>query len=98
MADWKIEPSTFIMKFGICKNMLVVDVAGMQTVDKKGEYVNTGLKYLQWLVGQEWFKQVDIIRHPEGRVGTWKALAGAQPRFQHTKGVLPPPLSSHDLI
>ena len=62
MANVKIDPSTYVLKFGKYKNMLAVDVADIQTVNKKGQYENTGLKYLQWLVDQDWFKQVDIIK------------------------------------
>ena len=56
------DPSTYILKFGKYKNTLAVDVADIQTVNKKGEYENTGLKYLQFLCKQDWFKQVDIVQ------------------------------------
>ena len=31
-------------------------------MNKNGEYENTGLKYLQFLCKQDWFKQVDIVQ------------------------------------
>ena len=62
MANSQIDPSCFILQFGKYKNMLAIDVADIQTVNNKGEYENTGLKYLQWVVDQDWFKQTDIVQ------------------------------------
>ena len=62
MTNLKIDPSCYILKFGKYINMLAVDVVGIQTVNKKGEYANTGLKYLQWLVDQQWLNHVDFIK------------------------------------
>ena len=62
MPDLKIDPSTYVLKFGKYKNMLAVDVVGLQILNKKGQYENTGLKYLHWLVGQEWYKDADLIK------------------------------------
>ena len=42
--------------------MLAVVFVGIQTVNKKWEYANTGLKYLQWLVDQQWLNHVDFIK------------------------------------
>ena len=44
--------SCYVLKFGKYKNMLGVDVADIQTVNKKGEYENTGLKYLHFYVNK----------------------------------------------
>ena len=62
MANSQIDPSCYILKFGKYKNMLAVDVADIQLVNKKGQYESTGLKYMQWRVDQDWFKQADIVK------------------------------------
>ena len=61
MSNLKIDPSTYILKFGKYINMLAVDVVDIQTVNKKGEYVVTGLKYLQFLTTCPWFKHAGIV-------------------------------------
>ena len=60
MSILKIDLSTYVLKFGKYINMLAVDVVGIQTVNKKWDYANTGLTYLQWLVDQQWLSHVDI--------------------------------------
>ena len=62
MANSQIDPSCYILKFRKYKQMLAVDVVDIQIVNKKGEYENIGLKYLQFLCKQDWFKQVDIVQ------------------------------------
>ena len=57
-----IDPSCFVLKFGKYKNMLAIDVVDLQTVNKNGETVNTGLAYLQILVKQDWFRQTSIVQ------------------------------------
>ena len=42
--------------------MLACDIADIQIVNKKGEYGNIGLKYLQWLTTCSWFKDTYIIK------------------------------------
>ena len=46
MANLNIDPSTYVMKSGKYKNMLAVDVVDLQTVNKNGETVDTGLAYI----------------------------------------------------
>ena len=57
----KITPETYVLKFGKYKNMRAVDVAQIYEVDKDGNYVGKGLKYLSWLCDQDWFKHKDIV-------------------------------------
>ena len=62
MSNLKIDPSTYVLKFGKYKNMLAVDVVDFQTVNKKGQCEDTGLKYLQWLTTCSWFENTDFIK------------------------------------
>ena len=45
-----MDPSTYVMGFGKCKDMLACDFVDLQKINKKGESVSTGLNYLQSLV------------------------------------------------
>ena len=49
MTNLNIDPSTYVMKIGKYKNMLAVDVVDLQTVNKKGVTVNSGLEYLEFI-------------------------------------------------
>ena len=42
--------------------MLACDIVDIQTINKKGQYETTGLKYLQWLTTCSWFKDTVIIK------------------------------------
>ena len=50
------------MKFGKYKNMLALDVVDLQTVNKNGETVNTGLAYLEFLCKQDWSRHTSIVQ------------------------------------
>ena len=51
----------YVMPFGKFKGMRAVDIAEIYIVDKNGVDQPTGLKYLEWLVLQPWFKHTEII-------------------------------------
>ena len=60
-SNSNIDAQDYVMPFGKYKNMLAIDVVALQTQNKKGEFENTGLTYLQWLVLQSWFKNTELI-------------------------------------
>ena len=57
-----LTKDNYVMKFGKFKNMLIKDVAKITTIDKNGKTKKDGLQYLQWLIGQEWFKHQTIVK------------------------------------
>ena len=57
-----LTKDNYVMKFGKYKNMLIKDVAKITTIDKNGKTKKDGLQYLQWLIGQEWFKHQTILK------------------------------------
>ena len=57
-----LTKDNYVMKFGKYKNMLIKDVAKITTIDKNGKTKKDGLQYLQWLIGQEWFKHQRAVR------------------------------------
>ena len=51
-----MNSNNYIMKFGKFKNMRAVDIAQIKTVNKLGNLENTGINYLKFIVGLDWFK------------------------------------------
>ena len=58
----KFTPENYVMPLGKYRGMRAVDVSKLYTVDKNGEDVDSGVKYLTWLIQQNLFKHADIIR------------------------------------
>jgi len=62
MSNQNIDITNYVLKFGKYKDHRAVDVAEMYKVNPKtGQDDAVGLKYLCWLVKQDWFKHKDII-------------------------------------
>ena len=57
----EITAENYVFKFGKYINMRAVDVAEIKTIDKNGNEVYKGMKYLIWLCDQDWFKHKEII-------------------------------------
>ena len=60
MSNSKTED--YIMPFGKFKGMRVADILKIVIVDKNGLDQQTGLKYLNWLCAQDWYKNKEIIQ------------------------------------
>ena len=66
----KIAPEDYVFRFGRYNEMRAVDVAEIYKVDKDGEDVPVGLKYLIFLVEKcDWFRDTDIIKQVMGNAG-----------------------------
>ncbi len=59
----KIAPENYVFKFGKFRDMKATDILKLSKVDKDGNDVAVGKKYLEWVCTQEWFKHADIIKH-----------------------------------
>ena len=59
----------YIMPLGKYKGMYIKDILHLKTVNKKGEEVDTGRYYLDWLTKpeQSWFRDVDLINKLLGK-------------------------------
>ena len=57
-----MNSNNYIMKFGKFKNMRAVDTAQIKTVIKLGNLENTGMNYLKFIVGLDWFKHSAIVQ------------------------------------
>ena len=57
-----MNSNNYIMKFGKFKNMRAVDIAQIKTVNKLGNLENTGINYLKFIVGLDWFKHSQIVQ------------------------------------
>ena len=62
MSNQNIDITNYVLKFGKYKDHRAVDVAEMYKVNPKtGQDDALGLKYLCWVVKQDWFKHKYII-------------------------------------
>ena len=57
-----MNSNNYIMKFGKFKNMRAVDIAQIKTVNKLGNLENTGINYLKFIVGLDWFRHATIVQ------------------------------------
>ena len=57
-----MNSNNYIMKFGKFKNMRAVDITQIKTVNKHGNLENTGINYLKFIVGLDWFKHATIVQ------------------------------------
>ena len=57
----EITAENYVFKFGKYINMRACDIAEIKTIDKNGNEVYKGMKYLIWLCDQDWFKHKEII-------------------------------------
>ena len=62
MSKQNIKLEDYVLQFGKYKSMRAVDVAELYIVDKNGNDQPVGLKYLEWLSGQSWFRDTDIVK------------------------------------
>ncbi len=56
------NPEDYVMPFGKFKGLRAVEVVKVVIADKNGVDQPIGLKYLEWLCEQDWFKDTQIIR------------------------------------
>ena len=56
-----LTPENYVMKLGKYKGMKAVDIVNIRMTDKNGKERKEGLRYLKWLIQQDWFKHTSII-------------------------------------
>ena len=61
MTDF-LKPEKYTMPFGKYKGMYAKDIVKITQVDKNGKDQKIGMKYLKWIVTQDWFRNTDIIK------------------------------------
>ena len=60
MQTQTLTPENYVLRFGQCKNMRVVDVAEIYEIEKTANEYPEGLMYLQFLCKTDWFRHTRI--------------------------------------